>query len=351
MRRLSDALRRPAALAIAAALLASAPARDARGSGGRNAQGEPTVEIVDYRGWDRNLRIANGEAELIVTLDVGPRIISYRLLDGENVFKNYDEQLGRSGESSWMIRGGHRLWTSPEDPARTYIPDNGPVEHAEVGPGRVRVTLPADRTFHLEKEMEIALDAEGSGVSVIHRVRNCGSERAELAIWSLSVMKPGGVEVIPLPPDAPHPGGAEGATAEDFAPQFSMAFWPYSDFTDPRFTYGKTAILLRQDSAAEGPTKVGIANIEGAAAYLNGGTLFVKRFPYLKGRRYPDFGSSYETFTNKDMLEMESLGPLVTLGPGEVAEHVERWELIAGVEAGDDAESIVGAVLPRLDRD
>ena len=43
-------------------------------------------------------RISNGDAELIVTLDVGPRIISYKLKGGKNVFKNFEEQMGKSGE-------------------------------------------------------------------------------------------------------------------------------------------------------------------------------------------------------------------------------------------------------------
>ena len=63
------------------------------------------------------------------------------------------------------------------------------------------------------------------------------------------------------------------------------------------------------------------------------------------------YGASYETFTNADMLELETLGPLVRLGPGEAVEHVERWELIGGVEAAEGPEGAVEAVLPLLNRD
>src|SRR5439155_1651492 len=76
-------------------------------------QGTLVVEKVEYGGWRNNLRISNGEVELIVTLDVGPRIISYKLAGGKNVFKNYDDQLGRSNEKEWKIRVGKRLWTQP----------------------------------------------------------------------------------------------------------------------------------------------------------------------------------------------------------------------------------------------
>ena len=342
-------LRQRAAFALATA---SAMLTTAGSTAAADPRGEANVEIVEYEGWERNIKLSNGTAELIVTLEVGPRIISYRLLDGDNVFRNYDEQLGKAGESSWMIRGGHRLWSSPEDPDRTYIPDNGPVRHEQLGPGQIRVALPPDPTFGLQKEMEITLEPEGTGVSIRHRIRNAGRERAEVAIWALSVMKPGGVEVIPLPPKAPHPGGAANATAEQFAPQLSLALWSYTDFQDPRWHFGTDAIALSQDAETDrGPTKLGLSCTPGAVGYLNGGTLFIKRFPHRKEKRYPDFGSNYETFTNAEMLEMESLGPLVHLGPGETVEHVERWELIGEVEAVDGVEGAIEAALPHLKGD
>jgi hypothetical protein len=46
------------------------------------------------------------------------------------------------------------------------------------------------------------------------------------------------------------------------------------------------------------------------------------------------------------MLELETLGPLQRLDPGDVVEHVEHWFLFQGVEAGKDEESVERAVLP-----
>ena len=40
---------------------------------------------------------------------------------------------------------------------------------------------------------------------------------------------------------------------------------------------------------------------------------------------YPDFGSTFEIFTNADILELETLGPLTTLAPGQSVSHTERW--------------------------
>src|SRR5579862_3212972 len=87
-----------------------------------------SIEKINYKGWPNSYRIANGEVELIVTSDIGPRIMRYGFVDGQNFFKVFGDQLGKSGEPAWQFRGGHRLWLAPEDARLTYAPDNSPVE-------------------------------------------------------------------------------------------------------------------------------------------------------------------------------------------------------------------------------
>ena len=83
-------------------------------------------------------------------------------------------------------------------------------------------------------------------------------------------------------------------------------------------------------------------------AYLNSGVLFVKRFDYREGAVYPDLGTRYQTFSNEDMLEMETCGELVTLQPGESAELVETWELHGNVGEVRTEQDVDRNVLPRL---
>lgn len=302
-------------------------------------KGKVTVERVEYRGWKNNLRLSNGEAELIITLDVGPRIISYTLAGGKNVFKNYDDQMGKTGEKEWQIRGGHRLWVGPEDLTRTYALDNSLVAYKEID-GGVRLTPPADAEYGIQKEIDVRLAPSGGRVSLVHRITNCGQEPTDLAPWTLSVMAPGGIEVIPLPAKHPHPGPPKNARSpKDYAPTNLMSIWPFFDFTDPRWHFGSRYITLRQDSA-KGPTKIGLAHQLGWVAYLNDGNLFVKRFGYQEGKTYPDGGVNFETFTNEDMLEMESLGPMIKLAPGKSVEHPEQWDLIGNVQKFENEDEI-----------
>ncbi|MEO6054442.1 MAG: hypothetical protein ABIP97_10545, partial [Chthoniobacterales bacterium] len=85
-----------------------------------------TSKITPYGGWPRNLRLANDAVELITSLEVGPRVLSYRTTEGKNVFKNFPEELGQSNEEHFVMRGGHRLWIAPEDEPSTYHKDNQP---------------------------------------------------------------------------------------------------------------------------------------------------------------------------------------------------------------------------------
>jgi hypothetical protein len=306
------------------------------------------VQVVEYRGWKNNLLLTNGDAELVVTLDVGPRVIAYRLPGGFNVMKNYDDQMGKTGEAEWQIRGGHRFWLAPEDLTRTYFPDNRPVKWEQTGPHSARFVPPPETEYGVQKEMHLALADKGTRVTVTLKVTNVGKEPTDLAPWGPTVMAPGGVEIIPLPPKAPHPGHPKNAKSPaDFAPNQELILWPYFDFADTRWTFGRKYILLRQD-VNKGPTKIGLAHRTGWVAYLNSHTLFVKRFDYREGATYPDRGTRYQTFSYEEMLEMETVGELVTLAPGRSAELVESWELFGGVPDVRTEADVDRVVLPLI---
>jgi hypothetical protein len=310
------------------------------------------MEKIEYKGWKNNLRISNGEAELIVTLDVGPRVISYKLAGGKNVFKEFEDTLGKTGQKEWVSYGGHRLWVGPEDLTRTYAPDNGPVKHAsmESYPPQIRFTPAPDKEYGIQREFTVTLAPKGSKVDVVHKITNVGDKEAELAPWALTVMAPGGIEIIPLPEKRPHPGPPKNARSPaDYAPNQLMSIWPFTDFKDGRWNIGTKYITLKHDPK-QGPTKIGLAHRLGWVGYLNGGTLFVKRIGYQEGKTYPDQGVNFETFTNEEMLEIESMGPMIKLAPGAKVEHKETWELYKDVESFKSEDEIDKYVKARVEK-
>ncbi len=283
------------------------------------------MESVEYKGWKQNTKLSNGSVELIITQEVGPRVITYAPKGGENIFKNYGEQLGKGGEKDWQIRGGHRLWIAPESKDLTYYPDNAPVAATPLGKNGVRLTPPAETGIGFQKEMEVTLDPEGSHVRVVHRVKNIGTKPQTIAPWSLSVMDAGGFAVIPQPPPKGHGPAA-------WLPNRAMSLWTYTDLSDGRYYLGKKFFTLAQDKT-KGATKLGLAHREKWVGYVRNGVLFVKTFRFQEGKTYPDGGVNFETFTNEDMLELESLGPMEVLAAGGSVEHVEDWYLFTGLPA------------------
>src|SRR3954471_9336933 len=102
-----------------------------------------TIEHVEYGGWPNCFRVSNGEVELVLTSDVGPRIMRFGFAGGQNFFRELEDQMGTSGESEWVARGGHRLWIAPEDPVKSYDPENGPVA-VKVEDGVIEATQPVE---------------------------------------------------------------------------------------------------------------------------------------------------------------------------------------------------------------
>jgi len=298
------------------------------------------MDIIEYGGWKRNVRLANPKIELVATLDCGPRIIHLAVPGGPNVFKQYADQMGKAGEAAWQIRGGHRLWFAPEDPVATYFPDNGPVQVEEL-PRGIRLRPAPETANGIQKEIDITLDKKRPRVRLRHRLINIGQNPVKLAPWALSVMAPGGTMILGLPPRGSHP--------KDLLPNQTITLWPYTDLGDARLKCGTRAILLRQDTAATKPEKFGILTPEGWAAYAVAGCLFVKRFPCKLRKAYPDMGCNAEFFTNADMLEVESLGPLVNLKPGRKVEHVEDWSLFADVPAIETEAAVDQYVRPLVE--
>jgi hypothetical protein len=114
--------------------------------------------------------------------------------------------------------------------------------------------------------------------------------------------------------------------------------------TDKRWKWGKNYIQLTQDPGSQTPQKAGVLNRQGWAAYYYEGNLFIKKFGFEEEAEYPDYRSNLEVYTDPDIIEIESLGPLETISPGSYAEHREKWFLSkAGIDL-DFEDSIDTAV-------
>ena len=305
-----------------------------------NMSAQVKVTKTEYKGWQNCYRVSNGEVELIVTGDVGPRVIRFGFVGGQNLFKEYAEQLGKSGEEKFQLRGGSRVWKAPEDPIATWAPDNVAVEIIPTATGLI-ARAPVEPLSSLQKEIEVSMAPSGSEVTVMHRITNRSLYTLEFSPWTLTMMAQGGVAISGFPPRGKHPINLEATNP--------LVMWAYTNLADKRLTFTRKYLLLRQDPGNSEAEKLGTFNPDTWAAYLLNGEAFLKRTQADPSKTYPDFGCSFETFTNNEFLEIETLGPMTKVAPGKTVEHVEHWSLHRNVKLSEFTDAAIDqALLPLL---
>lgn len=300
-----------------------------------------TIEKVTCLKLPNCYRLSNKIVDVVVTTDVGPRIVRYAFAGEENLLGETGDDMVKTELGVWRPIGGHRLWTAPEAMPRSYSPDNDPVSFT-IERNTIRLVQRVEPKTGIEKAMAMTLDETGTAVTIRHTLTNRNVWNIDVSPWALTIMNGGGEVIIPHEPYRSHD--------EYLLPARPLALWHYTDLSDPRWTLGKKYIRLKTNAQMKEPQKVGVGNTQGWAAYLRNRTLFVKRFPWVAGATYPDFGSNTETYTAANFIELETLAPLASLAPGATAEHVERWFLFRNVNAGNSEETLDAALGPLVEQ-
>ncbi len=287
------------------------------------------METIQYQGLGC-VALENASLSLLVTQSVGPRILSLRYKGGENLFAELPNFVSERPDGQlFHFRGGHRLWHAPEAMPRTYALDDDPVEITPAE-GGLLARQKADAETGIEKSLYISLVGDQPRVIVRHMLTNRGLWPIECSPWAITQFRTGGVAILP-----------QSRQETNMLPNRSLALWPYTDLTIPQVTWGNRSLLIRAEMT--GPFKVGFPNPRGWLAYWLEDTLFVKRAAFDASATYYDFGSSSECYCNDKFLELETLAPIHRLEPGGSAEHVETWDVYAGVDypADEDAAQAI----------
>lgn len=299
----------------------------------------PTLETTQFEGWD-SVRFSNGDAEIIVTTAIGPRIIRYGFLDGPNAFQVIPETRGQSSDAGWMPYGGHRLWHAPEVKPRSYHPDNEPYPAPTLDGDTLRIAYGTESTTGIAKEMRVTLAPSGPATRVEHVLTNRNVWPVTLAPWALSIVAGGGRVVLPQEPFVSHD--------DELAPARPLILWAFTDLADPRWRWGTKYLSLRQADEIGHAQKVGIYNAQGWGAHLTDAQAFIIRILPAPGgpAALTDMGSNFETFTKAAFQELETLGPLSTLEPGQSVSHTEYWFLARAAPIADSDAALDASLLP-----
>ena len=172
-------------------------------------------------------------------------------------------------------------------------------------------------------------------VRLDYRVVNTADRPQRLAAWAITMMAPLGRAWLPFIAGEFDAGG--------FQAQRNIVLWSYTHdgrpTLHPERCRHRAAYRARRRARHHGPFKVGTSLRRGWLAHWREGVLFVKRAAHDETATYADMGASAQVYSHRTFTELETLGPLTDLAPGEAAHHREDWEVHLVGEA--EAERLV----------
>ncbi len=263
----------------------------------------------------------NGFIRMEALSDAGPRIMHLSAFGSPNLLAKLSKQEKRTtpyGEYYFM--GGHRFWHAPEDLPRSYIPDNDGLTTEDL-PDGLRLLRPTEPGSGIAKTIDIHLAPGRAAATLVHTLRNDGLWEIELAPWALTMFRLNGTVILPQPIGDPN----------GLLHNRMLAIWPYTRITDPRLALRDDFIIIRAAPSLP-PLKIGYYNPDAWLAYWLDGVLFRKTFTFQAGVPYPDGGCNTEIYCSDQSIELEALGHLRKLAPGETATFTETWELFPSLD-------------------
>jgi hypothetical protein len=278
-----------------------------------------------FLGWTDAYRMSNGHAAVSVVPAAGGRVLEFSL-DGQQALwvnpalqgKLFPVPKRPTSWNDWRNYRGYKLWPAPESLWPKKVGDgpdpflDGGAASVEVLPQRgLRLTGAPSLDMGLLFVRELEMDPRTGVLTVRQRMRNIGTRPVEWSIWDVTQIPAPAWVCFPANPHSPHRNGILPLGA-------GQNQWK-----------NEGGLIITEYQGVSG--KIGADSPAGWMVGVAGDLATIKRFPKRRaGASYPDQGSTVEVYTSDKTLpyiEMEVLGPLVRLEPGEETSYSETWAL------------------------
>ncbi len=325
-------------MGIFGALLVSATAifTPACTCGPRRANPPPTpvkVTPENYGGWKNAFRVRNATAEFVVVPQIG-RVMSFRFLDGENVFWEDRSLDGKSGDPSgreWVNFGGDKTWPAPEGDwgkhtgYKEWMPPPGFDGAPSTGEGQgttIVLTTAIDPFYGVRAVRRIWLEGDKPELTITTTYERVSGSPAKVGVWIITQFKNPERVYVPL---------ASNST-------FENGFYTFPGPPWPQLTKTNGTVVIARDSQAS--HKMACDGDRLLWVGKEAMCLVVSR--RSAGGDYPDRGASAEVYTNPDpkpYVELEMLGPLSTMKVGDKITQVNSYKLMRRTMNDPDADA------------
>lgn len=279
--------------------------------------GQPAVELT------------TSALRLVAVHGFGPRLAWFGKPGGENLLlwdnvakpKYFRQAPGKD----WKLRGGHRLWVHAgngcDETEATYNNDDAPGS-CTLLPDGFTVTSAIDPASRLQRSTTVRCLADDR-LDIVHEITSTSDMLAGVGAWCLTCTVPGPQTryVVPLG------DGSEwdSATITVFR---CWAGHGTKSFREEQFELTDDAYVLtprgRETKRMVRAPRGVIAMIDPARKFT-----FAIRTPFDSDAPLP-CGANIATYIGPDsfMVEMETMGPFVSLKPGRSAIHRQEWRLL-----------------------
>lgn len=284
--------------------------------------GLSAAERIRWHGYDSAIELKNNSIRVVLCPQVGGRILEYSL----------------NGKNALYVSQQEREWTPGKRPASSagrfdigpelVIPRRSPLWNGEwtaeiTGDRSAALTSPADPATGVQLIRHFVLDDKSSRLICRQTIRNTSKRVREWCHWSRTFAVGKGVCVIPL-------SDPESGPMSRFPEKYVM----YEEGSLINFRPEDPAIRMADNALHIYPTprrpKLGFDSYAGVIAYYSpNNLLFVKRFRTFPDRVYNEAAGLTISvwYPDREMVELEPIGPRQRLEPGESAAFTEEWWL------------------------
>jgi hypothetical protein len=295
--------------------------------GGGAPEERVSVRREAYHGWTDCYRMSNGTIDLVYVPQIG-RLMRYGYVNGPNMLWENPDLRGKTapatGEAKeWANFGGDKLWPAPQE-KWGWPPDpsvDPGVQSVQVLPDqRLRITGQASKKHGIRFVREITLAPTGTQVTLTNTMENTSVQEVNWSIWEVAQVDAPDWAEIPIDLDSRLPS------------RYSV----FNDATirerglEVKGSLQRGGASLRLTRHPQKGGKIGTDAKRQWARALVQGVTFSLQGAYERGASYPDGGCLQEIYSNADpakYMELELLGPVRHLVPGEKAVFTTRWRL------------------------
>lgn len=292
------------------------------------------IKQINLKYYGKCVSINNGTVKVIVSVDVGPKIIFWGYTNGENMLYipydifEYSEPISQNFPPDiFFKRYGHEIMLAYEN-SKPVVLSSGTTIYSILQEGVVfSCSCPK---LGLSVNLEIVIQDNLNSIMVIHSIENTNDKTQNFSICSSTFVSQGGTLLVP-----------QNIENLDNSPNRVLSLWKKSNINDFRLyianEYLRFNNILTDKSSV---LKLGINNKRAWSTYTKDGNTFLKHYLHNKKARYLNFDSSFIIDSKKNLLSLKVLSPIYKVKKNEVAKMAEYWSLFPNKINFDDHNEI-----------